>query len=122
MIQEGTYLNIADNSGAKLARCFKVMGHSKARYARIGDVVKASIKEAQPRGAVKKKQIVSMVIVRQKKEVRRKDGTYIRFDENAGVVVDNNKQPVGTRIFGPVARELRDKDFMKIVSLAEEVW
>jgi large subunit ribosomal protein L14 len=122
MIQAETVLKIADNSGAKVVKCFKILGHSKIRYARLGDVVKASVKEAQPRANVKKKQIVSVVIVRQKKEYRRKDGTYIRFDENAGVIVNAEKQPIGTRIFGPVARELRDNGFMKIVSLAEEVW
>jgi len=122
MIQDGTVLKIADNSGAKIVKCFKVLGHSKIRYARLGDIVKASVKEAQPRAAIKKKQIVDVVIVRQRKELRRKDGTYIRFDENAGVIVNKEKLPIGTRVFGPVARELRDKGFMKIVSLAEEVW
>jgi len=122
MIQDGTVLKIADNSGAKIVKCFKVLGHSKIRYARIGDIVKASVKEAQPRATIKKKQIVSVVIVRQRKEMKRKDGTYIRFDDNAGVILNEEKLPIGTRIFGPVARELRDKGFMKIVSLADEVW
>jgi len=122
MIQDGTILKITDNSGAKIVKCFKVLGHSKIRYARLGDVIKASVKEAQPRATIKKKQIVNVVIVRQRKECKRKDGTYIRFDDNAGVIVNDEKLPVGTRIFGPVARELRDKDFMKIVSLADEVW
>jgi len=122
MIQSETVLKIADNSGAKIVKVFKILGHSKIRYARLGDVVKASVKEAQPRAGIKKKQIVDVVIVRQKKSFGRKDGTYIRFDENAGVIVNAEKLPVGTRIFGPVARELRDKGFMKIVSLADEVW
>jgi large subunit ribosomal protein L14 len=122
MIQDGTVLKIADNSGAKVVKCFKILGHSKIRYGRLGDIIKASVKEAQPRATIKKKQVVDVVIVRQRKELRRKDGTYIRFDENAGVIVSKEKLPVGTRIFGPVARELRDKGFMKIVSLAEEVW
>jgi len=122
MIQAETLLKVADNSGAKLVKCFKVLGHSKIRYARLGDIVKASVKLAAPRATVKKKQVVNVVIVRQRKELKRKDGTYIRFDENAGVIVGADQLPVGTRIFGPVARELRDKGFMKIVSLAEEVW
>ena len=122
MIQDGTILKITDNSGAKIVKCFKVLGHSKIRYARLCDVIKASVKEAQPRATIKKKQIVNVAIVRQRKECKRKDGTYIRFDDNAGVIVNDEKLPVGTRIFGPVARELRDKGFMKIVSLADEVW
>jgi large subunit ribosomal protein L14 len=122
MIQAETVLKIADNSGAKVVKVFKVLGHSKIRYARLGDIVKASVKEAQPRAGVKKKQVVQVVIVRQKQVYKRKDGTCIRFDENAGVILNAEKQPVGTRIFGPVSRELRDKGFMKIVSLAPEVW
>jgi len=122
MIQAETMLDIADNSGAKKVKCFKILGHSKIRYARVGDIVKASVKEAQPRASIKKKQVVDVLIVRQRKEFGRKDGTYIRFDDNAGVILNAEKQPVGTRVFGPIAREVRDKGFMKIVSLAKEVW
>ena len=121
MVQDGTKLKVADNTGAKLAACFKVLGGSKRRYARIGDVVVASIKEATPGGLVKKKEIVKAVIVRQRKNLRRKDGSYIKFDDNAVVLIDKDKDPRGTRIFGPVARELRDKGYMKIISLAPEV-
>lgn len=121
MIQDGTKLKVADNSGAKLLVCFKVIGGSKRRYARIGDIVVASVKEAAPGGLVKKKEVVKAVIVRQKKNLRRKDGSYIRFDENAAVIIDKDKNPRGTRIFGPVARELRDKKYSKIVSLAPEI-
>ena len=122
MIQEYTKLKVADNSGAKEVRCFKVLGGSKRRYAQVGDIVVASVRSAMPGGNVKKKQVVRAVIVRTKKEIRRKDGSYIRFDDNAAVILQEDmKEPVGTRIFGPVARELRDKRFMKIVSLAPEV-
>jgi large subunit ribosomal protein L14 len=121
MIQAETKLKVADNSGAKIIECFKVLGGSRRRYAQIGDVVVASVKSAEPRAGVKKKAIVRAVIVRQKKAFRRKDGSYIRFDENAAVIVDG-KDPKGTRIFGPIAREIRDKGFMKIISLAPEVW
>ncbi len=121
MIQVETKLKIADNSGAKIAQVFKILGGSKRRYARLGDVVLASVKEAEPRGAIKKKDIVNIVIVRQKKSFRRKDGTSIRFDENAGVIVEK-LEPKGTRVFGPIAREVRDSGFMKIVSLAKEVF
>lgn len=121
MIQVETKLKIADNSGAKIAQVFKILGGSKRRYARLGDVVLASVKEAEPRGAVKKKDIVNVVIVRQKKAFRRKDGTSIRFDENAGVIVEK-LEPKGTRVFGPIAREVRERGFMKIVSLAKEVF
>ena len=121
MIQDGTKLKVADNTGAKLIACFKVLGGSKRRYARIGDVVVASVKEATPGGLVKKKEIVKAVIVRQRSTLRRKDGSHIRFDENAAVIIDKDKNPRGTRIFGPVARELRDKNYNKIVSLAPEV-
>ncbi|MDD5719009.1 MAG: 50S ribosomal protein L14 [Candidatus Krumholzibacteria bacterium] len=122
MIQEFTRLNIADNSGAKVAMCIRVLGGSGRRYARVGDVIVASIKSAIPNGTVKKGQVVKCVIVRTTKEIGRKDGSYIRFSENAAVVLDaEGKEPIGTRIFGPVARELRDKRFMKIVSLAPEV-
>jgi len=121
MIQDGTRLKIVDNTGAKMATCFKVLGGSKRRYARIGDVVVASVKEAAPGGLVKKKDIVKAVIVRTVKNARRKDGSYIRFDDNAAVIIDKDKNPRGTRIFGPVARELRDLGYMKIISLAPEV-
>ena len=122
MIQQGSKLMIADNSGAKLIKCIKVLGGTRRRYAYLGDVIVASVKMSEPRGQVKKKEIIKAVIVRQRKSFRRKDGSYIRFDDNAAVVVDKDKvTPKATRIFGPVARELRDKGFMKIVSLAPEV-
>ena len=121
MIQPETRLKVADNSGAKVIQCIKVLGGSVKKSANIGDVIIASVKTATPGGVVKKKDVVKAVIVRSVKGVRRPDGTYIRFDENAAVIIDNNKQPKGTRIFGPVARELRDNDYMKIVSLAPEV-
>lgn len=122
MIQAETWLTVADNSGAKSIECFKVLGGSKRRYAQIGDIIVASVKTSEPRGNVKAGDVVKAVIVRQKKALRRKDGSYIRFDENAAVIVDpNNKEPRATRIFGPVARELREKGFNKIISLAPEV-
>lgn len=122
MIQQGSKLIVADNSGAKLVKCIKVLGGTKKRYAYIGDVIVASVKVAEPRGQVKKGEVIKVVIVRQKKDFRRKDGSYIRFDDNAAVVVDKDKMtPKGTRVFGPIARELRNKGFMKIVSLAPEV-
>ncbi|NTW30130.1 MAG: 50S ribosomal protein L14 [Candidatus Moranbacteria bacterium] len=122
MIQAETRLRVADNSGAKVIECFKVLGGTRRRYAAIGDIVVASVKSAEPRGAVKKGDKVRAVIVRQTKECRRKDNSYIRFDENAAVILDaNGVDPKGTRIFGPVARELREKGFSKIVSLAQEV-
>jgi large subunit ribosomal protein L14 len=122
MIQEFTRLNIADNSGAKTAMCIRVLGGTGRRYARVGDVIVASVKSAIPNGNVKKGQVVKCVIVRTTKEIGRRDGSYIRFSENAAVILDaEGKEPVGTRIFGPVARELREKRFMKIVSLAPEV-
>ncbi|MFH1143608.1 MAG: 50S ribosomal protein L14 [Candidatus Eisenbacteria bacterium] len=121
MIQQQTMLTIADNSGARRAMCIKVLGGTRRRYASVGDIVVVAIKDALPNGAIKKGTVARAVIVRTKKEVRRKDGSYIRFDENAAVIIDANKEPKGTRIFGPVARELRDKEFMKIVSLAPEV-
>lgn len=120
MIQAESKLKVADNSGAKIIECFKVLGGSKRRFARIGDVFVASVKSSEPRGMVKKGDKVRAVIVRQRKEFRRKDGSYIRFDENAAVIVDG-KEPKGTRIFGPVARELRDRGYNKIISLAPEV-
>jgi len=121
MIKMQTNLVVADNSGAKSIRCIKVLGGSRRRYASVGDIISASVRVAMPGGTVKKGQLVKCVIVRTKKEVRRKDGSYIRFDQNAAVVIDEQKEPIGTRIFGPVARELREKKFMKIVSLAPEV-
>ena len=121
MIQMQTMLNVADNSGARKVQCIKVLGGSKRRYAGLGDVIICSVKEAAPNGSVKKGDVVRCVVVRTVKEIRRKDGSYIRFDENACVVINNDGSPVGTRIFGPVARELRDKKYMKIVSLAPEV-
>ena len=121
MIQQETMLVISDNSGARRAQCIKVLGGTRRRYASVGDIVVVAVKDALPNGAMKKGQVAKAVIVRTKKEVRRPDGSYIRFDENAAVIVDDNKEPRGTRIFGPVARELREKKFMKIVSLAPEV-
>lgn len=121
MIQAFTRLKVADNSGAREVMCIKVLGGSHARYARVGDIITCSVKDARPGGNVKKKDVVKAVIVRQRKDIKRTDGTILRFDENAAVIVDKDKNPKGTRIFGPVARELRDKGFMKIVSLAPEV-
>ena len=121
MLQPQSIVAIADNSGGKIARIFKVLGGSKRRYAGIGDVVVVSIQTAEPRKAVKKKDIYRAVVVRQTKPFARKDGSYIRFDENAAVIVDG-KDPKGTRIFGPIAREIRDRGYMKIISLAPEVW
>lgn len=121
MIQQGTWLKVADNTGAKMAKCIKVLGSSKKRYSYIGDIIVLSIKDALPRGVVKKKTVQKGVIVRQRKELKRKDGTYIRFDENAVVIVDADGMPKGTRVFGPIGRELREKGFQKIISLAPEV-
>lgn len=121
MIQEETYLKVADNTGAKEIKCIRVLGGSRRRYGNIGDVIVASVRKTQPGSAVKKGEVVKAVIVRSAKGVRRADGTYVRFDENAAVLIRDDKNPRGTRIFGPVARELRDKDFMKILSLAPEV-
>ena len=121
MIQQQTYLKVADNTGAKEIMCIRVLGGSGRRYANIGDVIVASVKKAAPGGVVKKGDVVKAVVVRSVKGVRRDDGTYIRFDENAAVIIKEDKNPKGTRIFGPVARELREKQFMKIVSLAPEV-
>ena len=121
MVQQQTILNVADNSGAKKLMIIRVLGGSKKRFGKIGDIVVASVKEAIPGGNVKKGDVVKAVVVRSAKGVRRPDGSYIRFDENAAVVIKDDKSPRGTRIFGPVARELRDKDFMKIISLAPEV-
>ena len=121
MIQPETRLKVADNSGAKVIQCIRVMGGSVKKTGNIGDVIIASVKSATPGGVVKKKDVVKAVIVRSKSGTRRPDGSVIKFDENAAVIIDANKQPRGTRIFGPVARELRDRDYMKIVSLAPEV-
>ena len=121
MIQQETYLKVADNTGAKELKTIRVLGGSKRKYGNIGDVVVASVRKAQPGGTVKKGEVVKAVIVRSAKGVRRADGTYVRFDDNAAVLIKDDKNPRGTRIFGPVARELRDKDYMKILSLAPEV-
>jgi len=121
MIQQESRLNVADNTGAKSVLCIKVLGGTRRRYASIGDMIVVSVKEAIPNGKVKKGDVLKAVVVRTKKEIHRQDGTHIRFDENAAVIVNANKEPVGTRIFGPVARELRGKNYMKIVSLAPEV-
>ena len=121
MIQAQTRLKVADNSGAKELKCIKVMGGSFVRSGNIGDVIVASVKSSIPNGTVKKGQVVKAVIVRTTKGIMRPDGSHIKFDDNAAVIIDNQKQPVGTRIFGPIARELRDKDYMKIISLAPEV-
>ena len=121
MIQTESYLKVADNTGAKEIHCIRVLGGSKRKFGNIGDVIVASVRKAAPGGTVKKGDVVKAVIVRTKRGVRREDGSYVRFDENAAVIIKEDKNPKGTRIFGPVARELRDKDFMKILSLAPEV-
>jgi large subunit ribosomal protein L14 len=121
MIQAETRLNVADNSGAKILYCIKVLGGSRRRYASVGDIIVVSVKEAIPNTKVKKGDVVKAVVVRTKKEIRRPDGSYIRFDDNSAVLISQTKEPIGTRIFGPVARELRAKRFMKIISLAPEV-
>ncbi len=121
MIQEYTKLIVADNSGAKKVMCFKVLGGSKKRYARVGDIIVCTVKDAIPGGTVKKSEVCKAVVVRTTKEIRRKDGSLIRFSDNAAVIINEQGEPRGTRIFGPVARELREKQFMKIVSLAPEV-
>ena len=121
MIQQESFLKVADNTGAKEIKCIRVLGGSSRKYGNIGDVIVASVRKATPGGTVKKGEIVKAVIVRSAKGVRRNDGTYVRFDENAAVLIKDDKNPRGTRIFGPVARELRDKDYMKILSLAPEV-
>ena len=122
MIQGFTRLNVADNSGAKEIMCIKVLGGSKRRYASVGDVIVASVKKALPTGKVKKGKVVKAVVVRTRKESQRENGSLIRFDDNAAVIIDDKKEPIGTRIFGPVSRETRYAGFMKIVSLAPEVW
>ena len=121
MVQMESYLKVADNTGAKEIHCIRVLGGSKRKYGNIGDVIVASVRKANPGGTVKKGDVVKAVIVRTKRGLRREDGTYVRFDENAAVIIKEDKNPRGTRIFGPVARELREKDFMKILSLAPEV-
>jgi large subunit ribosomal protein L14 len=121
MIQPFTRLKVADNSGAKEIMCIKVLGGSKRRYARVGDIIVASVKKALPNGKIKKGQVVKAVVVRTKKEIQRENGSLIRFDENAAVIIDNKKEPIGTRIFGPIAREVRYEGFQKITSLAPEV-
>ena len=121
MIQQETFLKVADNTGAKEIKCIRVLGGSSRKYGNIGDVIVASVRKAAPGGQVKKGEVVRAVIVRSAKGIRRNDGTYVRFDDNAAVLIKEDKNPRGTRIFGPVARELRDKDYMKILSLAPEV-
>ncbi len=121
MIQMGSVLDVADNSGAKKIACIQLLGGSSGQYGGVGDVITASVKEALPEGTVKKGQVVRAVIVRTRKSSRRKDGSYIRFDTNSAVLIDTQREPIGTRVFGPIARELREKKFMKIVSLAPEV-
>jgi large subunit ribosomal protein L14 len=121
MVQVETFLNVADNSGARLVQCIKVLGGTRRRYASIGDIIVVAVKETLPTSSIKKGTVEKAVVVRTHKEYRRPDGTYIRFDDNACVIIDANKNPKGKRIFGPVARELRDKNYMKIVSLAPEV-
>ena len=121
MIQQESYLKVADNTGAKEIKCIRVLGGSTRKFGNIGDVIVASVRKAQPGGTVKKGEVVKAVIVRSAKAIRRNDGTYVRFDDNAAVLIKDDKNPRGTRIFGPVARELRDKDYMKILSLAPEV-
>lgn len=121
MIQQETRLKIADNSGAKEALCIKVLGGTRRRYASVGDIIVITVKDAVPGGTVKKGEVTRAVVVRTRKEIRRRDGSYIKFDENAAVVINEQQEPRGTRIFGPVARELREKAYMKIVSLAPEV-
>ena len=121
MIQEYSVLNVADNTGAKRIRCFKVLGGTRRRYASIGDIIVASVRESAPEAQVKKNTVVRAVVVRTRKEVRREDGSYVRFDDNAAVLINKQNEPLGTRIFGAVGRELRRKNFMKIISLAPEV-
>ncbi len=121
MIQERTILNVADNSGARKIRCFRILGGTRRRYARIGDIFVASVQEAEPRKNVKKKDVVKAVLVRSRQAYRRTDGSYVRFDDNAAVIVDAKKEPVATRIFGPIPRELKAKGFEKIMTMAEEI-
>lgn len=121
MIQERTILNVADNSGAKIIRCFRILGGTGRRYARIGDIIIASVRVAEPRKGVKKKDVVKAVIARQRQQFRRPDGTYLRFDENAAILIDDKNEPRGTRIFGPIPQELKEKGFEKIMTMAEEI-
>lgn len=121
MIQERSILKVADNSGAKTIRCFRILGGGKKRYAGIGDMIIASVQKAEPRKAIKKKDIIKAVIVRQKKDLSRKDGTYLRFDENAAVIIDEKGEPKATRVFGPLPREIRERGFETIFSMAEEI-
>jgi large subunit ribosomal protein L14 len=121
MIQERSVLKVADNSGAKVVRCFRVLGGSGKRYAGVGDIVVASVQSAEPRKAVKKKDVVKVMVIRSKNALRRKDGSYVRFDENAVILVDAKKEPVATRIFGPLPRELKEKGFEKLMTMAEEI-
>jgi large subunit ribosomal protein L14 len=121
MIQERSILKVADNSGAKIVRCFRVLGGTRKRYAAVGDIVVASVQSAEPRKTVKKKDVVKVLVVRTKNAMRRKDGSYVRFDENAVVLVDAKKEPVATRIFGPMPRELKEKGFEKLMTMAEEI-
>jgi len=121
MIQERTLLKVADNSGAKVIRCFRILGGTRKRYARVGDLIVASVQSAEPRKAVKKKEIVRAVVVRTRAAIRRKDGSYVRFDENAAVLVDAKKLPRATRIFGPIPREIKEKGYDKIASLAKDI-
>lgn len=121
MVQQQSYLTVADNSGAKKVMCIKVLGDTRRRYAHVGDLIVCSVKTAIPGGTVKKGEVVKAVVVRTRKEYRRPDGSYIRFDENAAVLINKDSEPIGTRIFGPIARELRERNFMRIISLAPEV-
>ena len=121
MIREYSILNVADNTGARRVMCFRILGGSRRQYASVGDIIVCSVKDSTPNGQLKKGDVARAVIVRTKKEIRRKDGSYIKFDDNAAVIIDDQKEPLGTRIFGPVARELREKKYMKIMSLASEV-
>ena len=121
MIQERSVLKVADNSGAKVVRCFRILGGTRRRYAHVGDIFVASVQSAEPRKAVKKKDVVKVLLVRTKKALRRKDGSYVRFDENAVVLVDAKKEPIATRIFGPLPRELKEKGYEKLMTMAEEI-
>lgn len=121
MIQERSILKVADNSGAKIVRCFRILGGTKRRYARIGDIVVASVQSAEPRKTVKKKDIIKALIVRQRQPLRREDGSYVRFDENAVILVDAKKEPIATRVFGPMPRELKLRGFEKVITMAEEI-
>ncbi len=121
MIQERSILKVADNSGAKIVRCFRVLGGTRRRYARIGDTIVASVQLAEPRKAVKKKDVVRVLIVRQREALRRKDGSYLKFDENAVILIDAKKEPIATRVFGPLPRELKEKGFEKLMTMAEEI-